>query len=1047
MKTSAASKTPSLSVVDNRDLPVRVLAYNRDNTGNSRCLITHIQANDVSRIMQHRDPRRFTAWINDPTQEPNLTNTPSLTGQVLRRSSTDSGWQTTLYDAEGRPTWMTDGRGTVNRVSYDIVGRPHTRYTRPAGNSSEQCRARYVYGDNDSQTTDPQDNNLRGICVRKYDEGGLLTTDRIALSGAILSQSQTFLLSPEGQPNWQGEESEWVALLETGSSAAMVTIITANALAAVLKQTYAAGYEQTWYYDVAGHVNSQLLTMPGQNSQPLLTSLSYSAAGQPLAEVAGNGVVTTYGYQPQTQRLTSICTVRGTDSARLQDMSYTYDPVGNITTITDQTISTLYFRNRATNGTRTFVYDALYQLLKATGRENAGTGTQTGALPAIAPLPEDDTTYTTYSRSYTYDDSGNLITLSHFGDISYTQTMVTDTLSNRSVQQSGNLTQSDVNKYFDASGNLHQLHTQALPATDDNYGLVWDTDNQLQMVILVNRNQGEDSSQSDRELYQYRDGIRVRKQTRTLTSPDTGLWTIKEVRYLPGLELRSTWQETIVNSIIKVGAFSELLTVITGQAGRSAIRVLHWAQGQPPDIDNGQIRYSVDDQVGSLVLELDASGQLISREEYYPYGGTAVWAARNETEASYKTVRYSGKERDGSGLYYYGYRYYAPWLCRWVNADQAGEIDGLNLFRMVRNNPVNLVDPTGKYSVPDIILTGIKKTDTYFTKKMSTFLEARGVSQPAIYRWNQVRRAVMLGLSVGGLLAGFALWAGASLAVVGGVMAAGFVIGGALGWFANKVSDKYAGWMVRRAEGKSATTQALAGVAVAGVAALTHDASPQGASVAAITGAYSGVAGAIFNNTQAGMAGANAAGSAVGTADTLSGGHAHLPTQAGAAVAGGIAGWVLGTTEGSSEVGEAAGVGAHAYGAKGRKLDVWIGRQVQSSTISLMLNFALPALSPSIARIGSRLWNTANRVIPKTIAEKIMNLLARHDSGGIAELAGAALGGTAAGIHRAVDIRSGGEVTRFTEAMNTALETTTFDHFRTAFDHYFFPGRRESSYA
>nr|ULG13819.1 SppC [Serratia proteamaculans]ULG13961.1 SppC [Serratia proteamaculans]ULG16882.1 SppC [Serratia proteamaculans]ULG16991.1 SppC [Serratia proteamaculans] len=82
-------------------------------------------------------------------------------------------------------------------------------------------------------------------------------------------------------------------------------------------------------------------------------------------------------------------------------------------------------------------------------------------------------------------------------------------------------------------------------------------------------------------------------------------------------------------------------------------------------------------------------------EEYYPYGGTAVWTARSAVEADYKTIRYSGKERDATGLYYYGYRYYQPWVGRWLSADPAGTIDGLNLFRMVRNNPVTLMDNDG----------------------------------------------------------------------------------------------------------------------------------------------------------------------------------------------------------------------------------------------------------------------------------------------------------------------------------------------------------------
>ena len=72
-----------------------------------------------------------------------------------------------------------------------------------------------------------------------------------------------------------------------------------------------------------------------------------------------------------------------------------------------------------------------------------------------------------------------------------------------------------------------------------------------------------------------------------------------------------------------------------------------------------------------------------------------MWSAKSDIEAKYKTIRYSGKERDATGLYYYGYRYYMPWMGRWLNPDPAWTIDGLNLYRMVRNNPVTLSDSNG----------------------------------------------------------------------------------------------------------------------------------------------------------------------------------------------------------------------------------------------------------------------------------------------------------------------------------------------------------------
>jgi insecticidal toxin complex protein TccC len=67
----------------------------------------------------------------------------------------------------------------------------------------------------------------------------------------------------------------------------------------------------------------------------------------------------------------------------------------------------------------------------------------------------------------------------------------------------------------------------------------------------------------------------------------------------------------------------------------------------------------------------DRQADVISLEHYYAFGGTAWLATRSALEVGYKTIRYSGREMDSSGLYYYGARYYAPWLQRWVSADPA----------------------------------------------------------------------------------------------------------------------------------------------------------------------------------------------------------------------------------------------------------------------------------------------------------------------------------------------------------------------------------------
>ena len=108
------------------------------------------------------------------------------------------------------------------------------------------------------------------------------------------------------------------------------------------------------------------------------------------------------------------------------------------------------------------------------------------------------------------------------------------------------------------------------------------------------------------------------------------------------------------------------------------------------------MRFQLGNHLGSVALEVDKDGDIISYEEYFPYGGTALIAGRNQREVKVKEYRYSGKERDDStGLYYYGARYYAPWLGRWISADPAGTVDGLNLYGFVGGNPVKFFDHRG----------------------------------------------------------------------------------------------------------------------------------------------------------------------------------------------------------------------------------------------------------------------------------------------------------------------------------------------------------------
>ncbi|MQG93199.1 RHS repeat protein [Pseudomonas sp. MN1F] len=364
------------------------------------------------------------------------------------------------------------------------------------------------------------------------------------------------------------------------------------------------------------------------------------------------------------------------DGKRLLNLQYTYDPVGNIDRIEDLAQPVKWGAGRVA-AVSNYTYDTLYQLTSASGRENASQAIGP-ALPGVEIFGKvDDSRWRNYTQDFSYDRGGNLTDLLHKvnGAVVSHRVMAVDPASNRSLFKESEGSPIDFGKGFDANGNQQALAP--------GQAMQWDARNQLSLVTQVVR-EDPDGRDDDVEAYVYDGGgQRVRKVRRmqTLRGAQVG-----EVRYLPGLEIRTL-------------ASGEHLQVVTAQAGRSGVRLLHWAADKPGGIDNDQLRYSVSDHVGSSLLELAQNAELISQESYYAYGGTAWWAARSAVEAKYKTVRYSGKERDATGLYYYGYRYYAPWLQRWINPDPAGDVDGLNVYRMTRNNPVVFHDQDGRLSV------------------------------------------------------------------------------------------------------------------------------------------------------------------------------------------------------------------------------------------------------------------------------------------------------------------------------------------------------------
>jgi RHS repeat-associated protein len=104
--------------------------------------------------------------------------------------------------------------------------------------------------------------------------------------------------------------------------------------------------------------------------------------------------------------------------------------------------------------------------------------------------------------------------------------------------------------------------------------------------------------------------------------------------------------------------------------------------------DSGGAFAQLKDALGSTIALMDSSGTVQTSYTYDPYGGTSVTGTANGNE-----FQYTGRENEGTGLYYYRNRYYSSQFGRFISEDPAGV--GINFYIYSEDDPVNNIDPFG----------------------------------------------------------------------------------------------------------------------------------------------------------------------------------------------------------------------------------------------------------------------------------------------------------------------------------------------------------------
>ena len=108
-----------------------------------------------------------------------------------------------------------------------------------------------------------------------------------------------------------------------------------------------------------------------------------------------------------------------------------------------------------------------------------------------------------------------------------------------------------------------------------------------------------------------------------------------------------------------------------------------------------------------MFVEQRNDGAKISDERYYPYGATRSGGVPTDYQFT------SQRLDTGTGLYYYGARYYDPVVGRFISADTVvpspGKPQALNRYAYVYNNPTRFVDPTGMFTEEELLGWGVSQ--------------------------------------------------------------------------------------------------------------------------------------------------------------------------------------------------------------------------------------------------------------------------------------------------------------------------------------------------
>ena len=605
----------------------------------------------------------------DALERPAMTRRFNMAGQACHQVSIDAGERWMLVDVLGGAWRAWDLKGHELRTQYDELRRPTHLFVVEAG-GAPRLAERTEYGEGSPEA---RERNRLGRVYRHFDAAGVVTNEEYDFKGNPTRVTRGLAAEYTSPLDWSARPEP--ALVDEPPFAQVTEYDALNRPTRVLTPD---GSETRPSYNEAGLLDRVEARVHGID-RTFVSGIDYNAKGQRVRIQYGDGAWTAYSYNDRTFRLETLTTKAIADGRPLQELLYTYDPVGNIVSIQDKGADEVYFDNSVSDGTALYEYDAIYRLRQAKAREQRGAVAdeqrdERELPPQPIPHRNDGQVVRTYTESYTYDAVGNFLSFTHASagldpwTRRYQYIPGTNRLAATSLPGDPDTGPYTALYPHDVNGNMTAL--PHLPRID------WTFKDEMQRV----------DRQGGGIVYFVYDssGERVRK-----------VWehdgVVDERIYLGSYEI---YRRRVAGTLTLE---RQTLHVMDDERRIALVETKTVDADAPPFTPSPRVRFQLGNHLGSVCLEIDETARVISYEEYHPYGTTAYRAVAGDVDVSETRYRYTGKERDEeTGLSYHGARYYAAWLGRWTASDPAGCVDGPNLYCYVRGNPVTSSDPSGR---------------------------------------------------------------------------------------------------------------------------------------------------------------------------------------------------------------------------------------------------------------------------------------------------------------------------------------------------------------